>query len=478
VTSRGNPAHIFLLILLLVMALLAGRAAGKGDSAAMLVPVGTALLLLTLFSPALSLLAFLVFFLRLGGSPEIDLTEWAILTYMALLFLISLARFLWRHQWDRQVVVLATMMFILMGFLALTLGVALANEREFSDWGRDVFPLAVLCIAVIFTTCLLRPREWQAAALGLLVVLIYFGLVSVAELGGRIGLSLGVPQLARWMSNLVPPILISLGIALTIEYGRLQWLSSGLVLLGVLGAVLTPTRTQWLAVGLNVAVLAAIVLLRRRRPGTALAVVVIAGGLALSTVLYWRYSGPTGSWQQQTARFSTLRALPEDPSVKIRKEQVLEALRLFASAPLLGVGLGYQYRYQIPFTGKYERPTNYNHSDLANYLAKMGLLGTALLYTVLVLSVLACVRLQKVGPRPEDRAMGLTAEAVLIVALFAGNSTPMLQERSNTFFLALVIGLVMARLNLIQAERAEQEAAVTEEQVLAGEYGWAPTGEQ
>ncbi len=477
-TSRGSPAQIFLLILLVIMALLAGRAAGKGDSVAMLVPVGTALLLLTLFSPALSLLAFLVCFLRLGGSPEIDVMEWAILAYMALLFLVSLARFLWRHEWDRSVVVLATMMFALMGYLTLTLGVAQANQREFSDWGRDVFPLLVLCIAVIFTTSLLRSREWQAAALGLLVVIIYFGLVTVAELGGRIGLTLGVPELARWMSNLVPPILISLGIAFAIEHGRIQWLSGGLVLLGVLGAVLTPTRTQWLAVGLSVTVLATIVLLRRRRPGTALAVVVIAAGLALSTVLYWRYSGPTGTWQQQTTRFSTLRTIREDPSVKVRKEQVLEALRLFASAPLLGVGLGYQYRYQIPFTGKYEQPTNYNHSDLANYLAKTGLLGTAMLYTVLVLAVLACVRLQKVGPRPEDRALGLTAEVVLIVALFAGNSTPMLQERSNTFFLALVIGLVMSRLNLIQAERAEQQARLTEQEVEPGEYGWAPVGER
>jgi O-antigen ligase len=146
----------------------------------------------------------------------------------------------------------------------------------------------------------------------------------------------------------------------------------------------------------------------------------------------------------QANRFQTLSDLGEDQSVDIRKRQVQEALSQFSSSPLFGVGLGHQYFYHIEYTSKYEGATNYNHSDIANTLCKMGLIGTLAVYTLLIMAVMLSGRLRRQGIDDKDRWFGAMAQIALIAALIMGNSCPVLQERGATFLVGLLIGLVVA----------------------------------
>jgi O-antigen ligase len=470
-TTQSPAIQILAVIVLVLVALLAGNAVGTQDMAKLLVPAGGLIVFITLVNPFASLIIFLLVFMRVGSYEQIGAIQIGVAGYTVLLFLVAFARFLWREGWDNGAARTVTLMFVLMGFLSLSVVVAVTNHIAFGDWGRGAFPLVVLCLAAVFATTVHSRAQWNMAALVFLLIVVNLGAAGASALGGRLGAALGLPDLVNWGSTVIPATLTSLGVAMMIEKRELHWGYMALVALGLVSAVLTPTRTVWISAGLTVLVLAGVVFVRQRRPGAAVAIVAIAALVAGGTLLAWRYSGPTSSWEQQTARFSTLEKTSEDPSVQIRKEQLREAIRVFESSPLIGAGLGYEYQYHIAFTSKYEQPNDFNHSDLANALAKTGLLGTALIYAVLISAVLAAVRLQKTARTAEDRAMGLAAECTLIVALVIGNSTPMLQEKGSAFILALIIGLVLARLNLRHAEQVEEAAQAQPESEWPWERG-------
>lgn len=475
-TTRSPLVQVLAVVALVIVALLVGNAVGTQEMDRLLLPAGGLVIFVTLVNPFLSLIIFLLLFMRVGSYEQIGPIQIGVAGYTALLFLVALARFLWREGWDRSAARTVALMFLLMGYLAVSVLVAISNRIPFGDWGRGAFPLVVMCLAAVFATTIQTRMQWTVAALVFLFIVVNLGAAGASVLGGRLGAAVGIPGMVSWGSTVIPATLTSLGVAMVIEKRQLHWGYGALIALGLFSAVLSPTRTVWISAGLTVLVLAGVVFLRRRRPGAAVAVVAIASLVAGVTLLAWRFSGPASSWEQQSARFSTLQRTGDDPSVQIRKEQLKEALRVFASSPWVGVGLGYQYRYNISFTSKYEKPNDFNHSDLANALAKTGLLGTTIIYAVLISAVLAAVRLQKVGASAEDRAMGLAAECTLIVALVIGNSTPMLQEKGSAFILALVIGLVLTRLNLRVQEQAEEEmaSALPEPEWPWGRGGYAP----
>ncbi|HEY3396318.1 MAG TPA: O-antigen ligase family protein [Armatimonadota bacterium] len=463
--KRGAAAQLILVLVILLAAVLIGKGLSTGNLTALFIPLAAVVLFLSLTSPWLSLLAFLLLFLQFRSSADITPMKLGTLGYMVLLFLLSFASFLRERRWDRTARYTTTLIFAFLAYLGLSLGIARVGGVSFSDWGRDVFPLAALCAAAIFVTTLRTQRQWTLTAIALLVVVVNMGASAAGNLGGRLGDWVLVPALAQWDSTLIPAALIAIGAAMLLQGRRVNWPYVGVLALGLLTAVLTPTRTVWISAALTLLVLLAVSVGRFRRWSAALGLLLLAGGFVGATLLLWQNSGPDTSWGEQTGRFSTLQNLNEDQSVTIRRDQLNEALRLFRSSPIIGVGLGYQYRYSISFTDRYDVPTNYNHSDLANSLAKMGVLGTALIYALLVFAILAAVRLQRVGVLPQDRALGMAAEAALIVAIVIGNSTPMLQEKGSAFLLSLLVGLVLARLNLLQAARAVRP----EELMLQGE---------
>ena len=461
-TDRSPLVQLLIVVAILAVAVLAGNAVGTARMERLMIPVGGLILFITVVNPFASLIIFLVSFTRFGSYEQIGPVQIVMAAYTVLLFLIALARFLWRDSWDRAATRAVTLMFALGAFLCLSLVVAAGNQIGFTDWGRGAYPLVVLCLGAVFVTTLQSRNQWNVAAVVFLLIMLAQGMGSVQELGGRVGLSTGGGEVVSWGSTLLPALLTSLGVAMIIEKRQLHWLYVAFVVMGLFTAVLSPTRTVWIAAALTIAILAMVTFFRQRRPGVAVAVVSIAALIAGGTLLAWRYSGPEESWGQQSARFATLQDVSEDQSVQIRQEQVREAFRVFVDAPILGAGLGYMYNYNIAHTSKYEKPNDFNHSDLANFLAKTGIVGTALLYWLMITTVLAAVRLQKVAVVPEDRAMGLAAECTLIVALVIGNSTPMMQQKGSSFVLALIIGLVLSRLNILYREAVEVELAAEE----------------
>jgi O-antigen ligase len=378
--------------------------------------------------------------------------------YTALLFLIALGRFLWRESWDRGASRTVTLMFALMGYVAISVIESSTNNIGITDWGRGAYPLVVLCLAAMFATTVQNRRQWNITAGVFMFIIINIGMSDVADFGGRIGISFGTAGAVNWGSTLIPAALVSLGIAMMVERRQVHWGYLGMVVMGLFVAVMTPTRTVWIATGLTVVLLAGVLFFRRRRPGTAIAVLMLAVAIAGGTLLAWRYGGSQTTWKEQTSRFQTLSETGEDPSVQIRREQIQEAFHVWETSPLIGVGLGYQYHYHTLFeTDKYALPNDFNHSDFANTLAKTGLLGFVFIYGLLLTAILAAVRLENIAMTPEDRAIGLTAEVTLIVALIIGNSTPMLQDKGCSFVLTLIIGLVLSRLNILRREEIERE---------------------
>ncbi len=470
-TNRTPIIQLALVVAVVGLALMAGKAVGTEETNDLLLPVGVVILFITMVNPFASLIIFLLGFMRVGSYDEIGIIQIATASYTALLFLVAFARFLWRGPWDRNVVRTVTLMFLLMGYLGLSVVIAQMNHISVIDWGRGAFPLVVVCLAAVFTATVQTRQQWNVAAVVFLFLIVNLGASGAAALGGRMGAALGVPDAVSWGSTLIPAVLIAIGVAMIIEKRQFHWGYVAMVVTGLISAVLTPTRTVWISAGLTVAMLAGTFMFRHRRPGTAFAVVGFAVLIGGGTLLMWQHSGES-SWKEQTARFSTLQKTSEDPSVRIREEQIREAFRVFRSSPLVGVGLGYQYQYKIAFTSKYEKPNDFNHSDLLNALAKTGLFGTLLIYGVLISAVLAAVRLQGMATTAEDRAMGLAAESSLVVALIIGNSTPMLQEKGSAFILALIIGLVLSRLNILDAERAEKAEQAGLSAEAEPEWSW------
>jgi O-antigen ligase len=441
-----------------LVALMAGNAVGTDNMDRLIYPAAGLIIFITLVNPFASLVIFVLLFTRFGSYETIGTIQIGMAAYTALLFLISLTRFLWREAWDSSASRSVTLMFVLMTYLGISVVEASLNGIAFTDWGRGAYPLVVLCLAAMFATTVQTRGQWKIAAGVFLFIILNIGLGSVADFGGRIGAGVSAPDVVSWGSTLIPAALVSLGVAMMVEKRQVHWGYLAMVVMGLFTAVMTPTRTVWISVGLTVMILAGVLFFTRRRPGTAMAVVMLALTIGGGTLLAWRYGGSAATWQQQTARYNTLYNTGEDQSVQIRKEQIQEAVRVFDSSPLIGVGLGYQYHYKLSYeTSKYEAPNDFNHSDLANTLAKTGLLGAILIYGMLITTVLAAVRLQRVALEPEDRAIGLTAEATLIVALIIGNSTPMLQDKGSAFMLTLIIGLVLSRLNILRREALEKE---------------------
>jgi len=412
------------------------------------VPVILAVLVgcVALLKPAWGFVGYLVLTATLPSSQGVSRAEIACFGLLFWLFAIASLKMLHNppaYRYAKQVI---AAVYVLMAVIGANWLVAWGRGIDFTDWARDVVPLSNLVMLIVLPTFITHEKDVRALRTIFTGIIVYIGLAGVLSLSA--GIIPGLPQLWNPLTvggTWLPVLLVAAAAAGISVAAKGKWLYLGMGALGVAIAVFTPTRTIWVGV-LSVILVSSALNLRaghrylRRNVALVLFLALTAGGL----LQFWRSTGNTNTWVGQENRFQTLGDLSEDQSVDIRKRQVQEALFQFSSSPFFGVGLGHQYLYQIEYTDRYEGATNYNHSDIANTLCKMGLIGTLAVYTLLIMAVVLSGRLRRQGIDDKDRWFGAMAQIALVAALIMGNSCPVLQERGATFLVGLLIGLVVA----------------------------------
>lgn len=201
-----------------------------------------------------------------------------------------------------------------------------------------------------------------------------------------------------------------------------------------------------------------------RRMGIASAAVLLGGVLLL-----WLLTTPTNLRIPLTARVGTLSTLPADDSWQERTALWQGALRLAASHPLYGVGLGRYPSMQWEWTGKGRRLTPLDRPSLSEeahefYLqtaAEIGVIGLGLYGMALLTFVFQSIARLRQKPSPHRR------DALIIAAfsMLAGQSVDALASPSwqfaeaSLFFWAL-LGLGIASLSCRRAEADAVPASV------------------
>ncbi len=452
---KDGVGRIIALGVLLMAALALGLLIARGTSY-MTFGLAAIICVVALAYPFAATLLLIAAFMRLKGSEGLDtdeITTFALFAGGAGYAIFSLAG---RSFPDKIISTMMRMLVGLLGYIAVSLAISRSHGVSFTAWASDVAPLGCLAMAPI-ALAVARTRSqsrWLAALLGGL--LLVSGLRWATDLVPSFyGL---VPSLAQAPSTITPAVLVSWGTAMQLQKRRLTWGYSAMTVIGLAIAVATPTRTIWASLVLTVLVLLWLHSRSTQAIGAAVSALLGIALLTVGTFAAWRYSaGDTQAFETQKDRVSSLGDLTEDMSVTIRQAQIAEALEVFASSPFTGIGPGYMYLSYLEFD-RYTQVDNVNHSDLANALAKLGLIGAVMIYGFLFLAVRACMQLHTTGTRASDRALGLMTATTLIIAMVIGNATPLLQNRSAAFFLACLIGVSLASLNL-----SSQEAAAAQE---------------
>lgn len=442
ISSTRDPAIV---IGLLAVAMVVGVAAAL-ELRYVYVTLAILIGLTAILKPAWGLMGYLFLAATLPTSEGVTPREIATFGLLGWLFLLGSIRILFVPPKDKFTRSLTRAVYVVFAIVAISLVPAWQHEITFKDWARDVVPLSNLALVLLVPAFVRHEKDVQLLKLIFLGAVIFIGLHSAWTLGRQV-----LPGRPYFMSPFrvgttwLPILLVAGGAAALSEFRGISWKHLSVGAIGIACAVLTGTRTVW--IGVLVVILVSLLLNLRgghgylRRNVLLLSFVLVIGG---GLIRVWQVSGSPEAWAAQQARFTTLRTLGEDQSFEIRKMQLTEALSHFVENPILGVGLGYQYFYQIEYTEKYDPGTNYNHSDLVNYLCKMGLVGVAALYWLLIAAIILSGRLRRQALTVGDRWFGALAQISLIGALVTGNSCPILQERGASFFLALLIGLVIA----------------------------------
>ncbi len=228
-----------------------------------------------------------------------------------------------------------------------------------------------------------------------------------------------------------------------------KWLSLLFYITSGFYFILTPTRTHFIVAVL--ALIAMFALTTRKRRGIVLAV--LAGALAVGSYEFLsRYMEQT--LKVKVARFQRLEEGP-DPSLQSRIDEIVYVWRLFCENPVIGVGVGHRYRLWRHWVRSLKGPgyyyDNFTHSDVMNFLAKLGIIGMAL-YLVFYYKIGTLAwKLWKTGPTEKTRAAGLVCCILLCAAFVAGQATPIIQTRSDCLFLGFVMGYVYCVWRLVKS---------------------------
>jgi O-antigen ligase len=146
---------------------------------------------------------------------------------------------------------------------------------------------------------------------------------------------------------------------------------------------------------------------------------------------------------QHEQRLNQLFNYSQDKSFQNRRDEFEQAGKLFLSSPMTGVGYGYQYNFYRFITGKGYGwlDTNYTHNDLMNILAKGGLIGMLLFYLFFASLLRLFSHRRQALPGTMQSTWATIGIITIILSIFMGLSTPVLQTRDAAFIMAVMLGL-------------------------------------
>ena len=216
-----------------------------------------------------------------------------------------------------------------------------------------------------------------------------------------------------------------------------------LVVLCLVGSLLMPTRTVWLALGFMVGLLMIFYSQHRRQ-----AVILILVMLAIMGLVMARGSGSGSYREDQTARIQLTLGYQKDASIQSRMDEFNQAGELFLSSPFIGVGFGYQYHFWTHWVkalqGAGYSDTNFTHNDIMNFAAKGGLAGLILLALAFAGLIKALQKNRMESPDPLSRTWATFGIIAMIQSFFVGLSTPVYQTREAIFILSVIIAISLS----------------------------------
>jgi O-antigen ligase len=154
--------------------------------------------------------------------------------------------------------------------------------------------------------------------------------------------------------------------------------------------------------------------------------------------------GSAGYVELQRERLQKLIEYHSDLSFENRLEEINQTGELFLSAPVWGVGFGYQYDFWRPFItgiGPGFLDTNYTHNDIMYIASKGGFIGLILFGLMLYGMLEKLFHRMKKAPATIESTWATIALVALINSLIIGLSTPVFQTRNAVFALAILLAL-------------------------------------
>jgi O-antigen ligase len=295
---------------------------------------------------------------------------------------------------------------------------AAAPSQTHSAVGRLLLNAALL--VVTYTAASTR-SGFRTIVYGYLLGSVVTSLYTVVSgsYNGQSGRLAGVVDTDYFAAELIPAILIACFLFTTTGSRRTRWLAA--VVVGIDLAAFVLTQSRGAIVGLAIALLVAVVLAGRARPRIlALVLVLVAGGLGY-------YFGYKPAHIFQSGRRGGLSAASSG-----RYDEWRVALRIAEGHPVGGVGLGnYQtvepsYATQtlnLEFSRFIVTDRLVAHSTYLQMAAELGLVGLALLFTILLVPLRLAGRALSALDRKRDElefhVRGLLAGTVGMLVAYA-----------------------------------------------------------
>jgi O-antigen ligase len=309
------------------------------------------------------------------------------------------------------------------------------------DWARDIAPLLNLLLIPVFADNFkARENRWLLylvfipVGLGLFRDILYmaahYGMVNIIWL-------LYYPIR---LSTFHPAVFFSLGLVMYLQKAAHRNLWFMVSLLGVGVTMLTPTRTVWLSLGFMAGLLLIFYSQHRKKAIAIMILTMVLLGLAI-------FRGGQVS-ETQAGRWDQMLGYRSDLSVKSRFDELYQAIDLFKTSPIYGVGFGYQYHFWRNWVnalkGSGYMDTNFTHNDIINVIAKGGLAGLAIFGLMIYGLMRKLVERRRSISEQVAKAWATLGIMAIIQSFFVGLSTPVYQTREATFLLAILVAIALS----------------------------------